>query len=60
MAIHTDITPFTLITLVVYIVLGIAVNKKHFVSPMFDFECNFLMNVIPLVLLYHRFENMSI
>ena len=49
MAIHTDITPFILITLVVYIVLGIAVNKKHFVSPMFDSECNFLMHVIPLV-----------
>ena len=41
--IQTAIIPLILITLAVYISLGLAIKKKCFVSPIFDSEYNFLM-----------------
>ena len=45
--IKTAITPFIITVLAVYIVLGLAIKKKRFVSPIFDFEYNFRIKYIP-------------
>ena len=47
--IKTDIILFCLLALVAYIRLSIAVKKKRFVSPIFDFECKNLAPFIQLV-----------
>ena len=47
-AIKTAIITFVLITLVVYILQYLAMEKR-FVSPVFDSEYNLLMKFIPLV-----------
>ena len=41
-SIQTDTTRLNFITLVIYNALGISVLKKRFISPLFDFEYNFL------------------
>ena len=55
----TAIITVILIKLVAYIALGTTI-KKRFVSPIFDFECNFLINFLALVWLNWKFEKMSI
>ena len=47
-AIKTAIITFVLITLVVYILQYLAMEKR-FVSPVFGFEYNLQINFIPLI-----------
>ena len=47
-SIQTAITPLVLFIIVFYIALGLT-SKKRFVSPIFDFEYNLLIQFIPLI-----------